>query len=47
MRRVASQGKTGAEALANLKEAAELHLESFPKTRLKPAKITQFELAHV
>jgi len=43
---VASQGKTEAEALANLKEATELYLESFPQTRLKRAKVTQFELAH-
>lgn len=43
---VASQGKTEEEALANLKEATELYLESFPRARLKPAKVIQFELAH-
>jgi predicted RNase H-like HicB family nuclease len=42
----ASQGKTEAEALANLKEATELYLESFPQARPQPAKITHFELSY-
>jgi predicted RNase H-like HicB family nuclease len=42
----ASQGKTEAEALANLREATELYLESFPQTMKKPAAVRSFELAH-
>ncbi|HUA68244.1 MAG TPA: type II toxin-antitoxin system HicB family antitoxin [Candidatus Saccharimonadales bacterium] len=42
----ASQGKTEAEALANLREATELYLESFPRTVKKPAAIRSFELVH-
>jgi predicted RNase H-like HicB family nuclease len=33
----ASQGKTEAEALANLREATELYLESFPQTPKRSA----------
>jgi predicted RNase H-like HicB family nuclease len=42
----ASQGKTEAEALANLREATELYLESFPLALKKPATIRRFDLAH-
>ena len=42
----ASQGKTEAEALANLREATELYLESFPHTVMRTASIRSFELAH-
>ena len=42
----ASQGKTEDEALANLREATELYLESFPKAHPKTAAIRTFELAH-
>ena len=42
----ASQGKTEAEALANLQEATELYLEAFPQTVKRPAAIRSFELAH-
>ncbi|MGO9586059.1 MAG: type II toxin-antitoxin system HicB family antitoxin [Limisphaerales bacterium] len=42
----ASQGKTEAEALANLREATELYLESFPHALKKAAAIRSFELAH-
>ena len=42
----ASQGHTEAEALANLQEATDLYLESFPQTVRKPAAIRTFELAH-
>ena len=42
----ASQGKTEAEALANLREATELYLESFPHTLKKTAAVRSFELAH-
>jgi predicted RNase H-like HicB family nuclease len=42
----ASQGKTEEEALANLREATELYLESFPQTLKKPSAIRSFELAH-
>jgi predicted RNase H-like HicB family nuclease len=42
----ASQGKTEAEALDNLREATELYLESFPQSLKKPAAIRSFELAH-
>jgi len=40
----ASQGKTEAEALANLQEATELYLESFPHALKKPATIRRFDL---
>ena len=42
----ASQGHTEEEALANLQEATNLYLESFPQTLKKPASIRTFELAH-
>jgi predicted RNase H-like HicB family nuclease len=42
----ASQGHTEAEALANLQEATDLYLESFPQTLKKSAPIRTFELAH-
>lgn len=42
----ASQGKTEEEALANLREATELYLESFPHEKPKPATVKNFELAH-
>lgn len=42
----ASQGKTEAEALANLKEATELYLESFPQAHPRRAKLATFELSH-
>jgi predicted RNase H-like HicB family nuclease len=42
----ASQGKTETEALANLQEATELYLESFPQTLKRTAAIRHFELAH-
>ena len=41
----ASQGKTEAEALDNLREATELYLESFPHVVGKTASIRTFELA--
>lgn len=41
----ASQGHTEDEALANLQEATELYLESFPRAVEKPAAIRTFELA--
>ena len=42
----ASQGKTEAEALANLREATALYLESFPHALKKNAAVRSFELAH-
>ena len=42
----ASQGHTEEEALANLREATELYLESFPQAIKKPAAVRTFELAH-
>ena len=42
----ASQGHTEEEALANLREATQLYLESFPQAVTKPATIRSFELAH-
>ena len=42
----ASQGKTEAEALANLREATELYLEAFPQTMKRATAIRSFELAH-
>ena len=41
-----SQGHTEEEALANLQEATDLCLESFPQTLKKPAAVRTFELAH-
>lgn len=42
----ASQGKTEEEALANLREATELYLESFPHAVKKAASVRSIELAH-
>jgi predicted RNase H-like HicB family nuclease len=42
----ASQGRTEEEALANLREATDLYLESFPRAITKSAAIRTFELAH-
>ena len=42
----ASQGYTEEEALANLQEATELYLESFPQALKKTTAIRSFELAH-
>lgn len=42
----ASQGHTEEEALANLQEATDLYLESFPHAVKKAAVIHTFELAH-
>lgn len=42
----ASQGRTEKEALANLQEATDLYLESFPHAIKKSAVIHTFELAH-
>jgi predicted RNase H-like HicB family nuclease len=42
----ASQGHSEEEALANLREATELYLESFPQAVKKPAAIRTFELVH-
>jgi predicted RNase H-like HicB family nuclease len=41
----ANQGHTEEEALANLQEATDLHLECFPQTLKRPAAIRTFELA--
>jgi len=41
----ASQGRTEDEALANLQEATQLYLESFPKAVGRPAAIRTFDLA--
>jgi predicted RNase H-like HicB family nuclease len=41
----ACQGHTEDEALANLQEATELYLESFPQAVEKAAAIRTFELA--
>jgi predicted RNase H-like HicB family nuclease len=41
----ASQGHTEEEAVANLREATDLYLESFPQSLRKPAAIRTFELA--
>jgi predicted RNase H-like HicB family nuclease len=41
----ASQGHTEEEALANLQEATDLYLESFPHALKKPATIRTFDLA--
>jgi predicted RNase H-like HicB family nuclease len=40
----ASQGRTEAEALANLREATDLYLESFPQAIRKPSAIHTFEI---
>ena len=40
----ASQGKTVEEALGNLKEATELYLEEFPRTKNGKPFITVFEV---
>jgi len=42
----ASQGHTEEEALANLREATDLYLESFPHTLRRAAAIRTFELAN-
>lgn len=42
----ASQGKTEDEALANLREATQLYLESFPQSLKRSAEIRSFELTH-
>lgn len=42
-----SQGKTVEEAVSNLKEATELYLEEFPKTKKKRVILTTFELSSV
>ena len=42
----ASQGHTEEEALANLQEATDLYLESFPNAFNKAAVIHTFELDH-
>ncbi len=42
----ASQGRTEAEARANLREATDLYLEALPQTLKRPAAIHSFELAH-
>ena len=42
-----SQGKTVEEAVSNLKEATELYLEEFPKTKKKRAILTTFEVSSV
>jgi predicted RNase H-like HicB family nuclease len=41
-----TQGDTVKDALANLKEATELHLEEFPMETTSPALMTTFEVAH-
>jgi predicted RNase H-like HicB family nuclease len=40
-----SQGSTVEEAVSNLKEATELYLEEFPKTKKKRAILTTFEVS--
>lgn len=42
----ANQGRTEAEALANLREATDLHLQALPQTLERPAAIHTFEPAH-
>ncbi|OPX65346.1 MAG: hypothetical protein A4E34_02629 [Methanoregula sp. PtaU1.Bin006] len=42
-----SQGKTVEEAVNNLREATELYLEEFPKTKKKRAILTTFEVSSV
>lgn len=42
-----SQGATIEEAVTNLREATELYLEEFPKTRRKRAILTTFEVSTV
>jgi len=41
-----TQRETVAEALANLKEAAELYLEEFPLEIATPSLMTTFEVVH-
>lgn len=41
-----TQGETVEEALANLKEATELHLEELPLTRVGQTLMTTFEVAN-
>ena len=43
---VASQGYTEAEAMVNLREAVELHLEAFPETRPRQASVRTLDLTH-
>ncbi|MFM8976007.1 MAG: type II toxin-antitoxin system HicB family antitoxin [Vulcanococcus sp.] len=40
-----SQGETGEEALANLREATELFLEESPQPRPAPRLLTTFEVS--
>lgn len=42
-----SQGNTVEEAVNNLKEATELYLEEFPKTKKKRAILTTFEVSSI
>ena len=42
-----SQGYTVEEAVNNLKEATELYLEEFPKTKKKRAILTTFEVSSI
>ena len=39
-----SQGHTIEEAIANLKEATELYLEEFPRTKVEKPILTTFEV---
>ena len=43
---VVSQGKTLDEAVANLKEAAELYLEEFPAPHSERSLITTFDVTY-
>jgi len=43
---VVSQGKSIAEAIANLKEATELYLEEFPPPPSERSLITTFDVTH-
>lgn len=42
-----SQGKTVEEAISNLKEATELHLEEFPLTKKMQPMMAVFEVKNV
>ena len=42
-----SQGDTVEDAVNNLKEATELYLEEFPKTKKKRAILTTFEVSSI
>jgi predicted RNase H-like HicB family nuclease len=42
-----SQGHTVDEAVNNLKEATELYLEEFPKSKKKRAILTTFEVSSI